>query len=93
VIAGLQYFTQAFVASSVAAGQASQAGDTSNIELGYPQGSTLFYPLLLYQNGFRYFAMGYAAALAIVLLLVSFLVTAVIVRQSRRLVFQSEAIR
>jgi multiple sugar transport system permease protein len=93
VIAGLQYFTQAFVASSVAAGQASQAGDTSNIELGYPQGSTLFYPILLYQNGFRYFAMGYAAALAIVLLLVSFLVTALIVRQSRRLVFQSEAIR
>ncbi|MFL6019921.1 MAG: carbohydrate ABC transporter permease [Gaiellaceae bacterium] len=93
VIAGLQYFTQAFVASSVAAGQASQAGDTSNIELGYPQGSTLFYPILLYQNGFRYFAMGYAAALATVLLLVSFLVTAVIVRQSRRLVFQSEAIR
>jgi len=93
VIAGLQYFTQAFVASAVAAGQASQAGDTSNIELGYPQGSTLFYPILLYQNGFRYFAMGYAAALAMVLLLVSFLVTAVIVRQSRRLVFQSEAIR
>jgi multiple sugar transport system permease protein len=93
VIAGLQYFTQAFVASAVAAGQASQAGDTSNIELGYPQGSTFFYPILLYQNGFRYFAMGYAAALAMILLLVSFAVTAIIVRQSRRLVFQSEAIR
>ena len=93
VIAGLQYFTQAFVASPSPPARRRRPATVSNIELGYPQGSTLFYPILLYQNGFRCFAMGYASALAMVLLLVSFLVTAVIVRRSRRLVFQSEAIR
>ena len=51
VIQGLQYFTQAYVAASVAAGQASQAGGTSTLELGYPEGSTLFYPILLYYHG------------------------------------------
>ena len=53
VIEALQYFTQAYVAAGIAAGQASQAGDSNSLELGYPQGSTLFYPILLYQNGFR----------------------------------------
>ena len=67
VIEGLQYFTQAYVAANIAAGQASQAGDASPT-LGYPEGSTLFYPMLLYQHGFRYFNMGYASAMAIVLL-------------------------
>ena len=64
VIQGLQYFTQAYVAASVAAGEASQAGGTSNLELGYPQGSTLFYPILLYYHGFQFFQMGYASAMA-----------------------------
>jgi multiple sugar transport system permease protein len=85
VIQGLQYFTQAYVAANIASGQASQAGDTTS-NLGYPEGSTLFYPVLLYQNGFRYFSMGYASAMAIVLLAVSFVVTLVIVLNSRRLV-------
>ena len=40
-------------------GPRGQAGDVTN-ELGYPQDSTLFYPVLLYQQGFRYFNMGYA---------------------------------
>jgi multiple sugar transport system permease protein len=84
VIQGLQYFTQAYVAANVASGQASQAGDTSGVNLGYPEDSTLFYPVLLYQHGFRYFNMGYASALAMLLLLVSFAVTAVIVVNSRR---------
>ena len=51
VIASLQYFTQAHVAASVAAGSASQAGSTSNFEIGYPQGSTLLYPILVYNHG------------------------------------------
>ena len=42
------------------AGQASQAGTQSTLELGYPEGSTLFYPVLLYYHGFRFFNMGYA---------------------------------
>ena len=93
VIQGLQYFTQAYVAATVAAGQASQAGGTSNLELGYPQGSTLFYPILLYYHGFKYFDMGYAAAMAIVLLGVSFAVTLVILINSRRWVHYGGAVR
>jgi multiple sugar transport system permease protein len=93
VIAGMQYFTQAFVASNVASGQASQAGDQTVNNLGYPQGSTLFYPVLLYQHGFRYFNMGYASALAILLLAVSFAITLVIVLNSRRWVHYQGAVR
>jgi multiple sugar transport system permease protein len=84
VIAGLQYFTQAHVAASVAAGSAIQGGTTTNIEIGYPEGSTLFYPILIYNNGFRYFNMGYAAAMAMLLLVVAFALTAIIVWNSRR---------
>ena len=84
VIQGLQYFTQAFVAANVASGQASQAGDQTVNNLGYPQGSTLFYPVLLYQHGFRYFNMGYASALANLLLVVAFSITLLIVVNSRR---------
>jgi multiple sugar transport system permease protein len=93
VIQGLQYFTQAYVAASVAAGQASQAGGTSTLELGYPEGSTLFYPILLYYHGFRYFHMGYASAMAVLLLVVAFALTLVIIRGSRRLVHYQGAAR
>jgi multiple sugar transport system permease protein len=92
VIQGLQYFTQAYVAANIASGQASQAGDISNT-LGYPEGSTLFYPILLYQNGFRNFSMGYAAAMAMVLLVVSLAVTLVILINSRRWVHYAGAVR
>ena len=85
VIQGLQYFTQAYVASNIASGQASNAGDTT-ANLGYPENSTLFYPVLLYQNGFNYFQMGYASAMAILLLGVSLAVTLVILVNSRRFV-------
>jgi multiple sugar transport system permease protein len=83
VILGLQYFTQAYVAANIAAGQASQAGNTENL-LGYPEGSTLFYPVLLYQHGFTYFNMGYASALAMLMLAVAFAVVLVILVNSRR---------
>src|SRR3989454_2478515 len=78
VIQGLQYFTQAYVASGVAAGQASQAADVTSVSLGYPLDSTLVYPVLLYQHGFIDFQMGYASAMAMLLLAVSFGVTIVI---------------
>src|SRR5512141_222600 len=84
VIAGLQYFTQASVAADVASGQASQAGDQTVNNLGYPEASTLFYPVLLYQHGFRYFNMGYASAMSVMLLAVAFVVTVLIIRNSRR---------
>ena len=92
VIQGLQYFTQAYVAANIAAGQASQAGDTIN-NLGYPQDSTLFYPVLLYQHGFVNFNMGYASALAMLLLGVAFVVVALILVNSRRWVHYAGAAR
>ncbi len=93
VIEGLQYFTEGYVASTVAAGGAGGgAGDAVN-NLGYPQDSTLFYPLLLYQQGFRYFNMGYASAMAVMLLVVSLAVTLVILWRSDRFVHYAGAIR
>jgi multiple sugar transport system permease protein len=92
VIQGLQYFTQAYVAANVAAGQASQAG-SNEITLGYPENSTLFYPVLLYLHGFRYFNMGYASAMAIVLLGVAFTITLLIILNSRRWVHYGGAVR
>jgi multiple sugar transport system permease protein len=93
VIQALQYFTQAYVAAAIAAGQASQAGTVSTLEQGYPEGSTLFYPILLYYHGFRFFNMGYASAMAMLLLAVAFAVTLLIVRNSRRWVHYSGAVR
>jgi multiple sugar transport system permease protein len=93
VIEGMQYFTQAYVASTIAAGSAAAATEGAN-SLGYPLDSTLFYPVLLYQQGFRYFNMGYASAMAVLLLAVAFAVTFLIVRNSRRWVhYQGPALR
>ena len=77
VIQGLQYFTQAFVARTSPRARHRPA-TTTTVQLGYPQGSTLFYPMLLYQHGFRYFHMGYASAMAVVLLAVSFALTLIV---------------
>jgi multiple sugar transport system permease protein len=93
VIAAMQYFTQAYVASNIASGQASQAGDQTVNNLGYPEGSTLFYPVLLYQHGFRFFNMGYAAAMAMLMLVVAFAITVLIIRNSRRWVHYQGALR
>jgi multiple sugar transport system permease protein len=90
VIDSLQYFTQAYVAASVAEGQAASESATN---LGYPEDSTLFYPVLLYQQGFRYFNMGYASAMAMLLLAVALGVTLLILRSSRLWVFYQGARR
>jgi multiple sugar transport system permease protein len=92
VIEALQYFTQAYVASGIVGGGAGNAADPAN-RLGYPEGSTMFYPLLLYQQGFRFFNMGYASAMAIVLLIVAFAVTLLIIRNSRRWVHYQAGLR
>jgi multiple sugar transport system permease protein len=92
VIYALQYFTQAYVAANIASGQASQAG-SNETTLGYPENSTLFYPVLLYLHGFRYFQMGYASAMAIVLLGVAFVITLLIILNSRRWVHYAGAVK
>ncbi len=76
IIWGFQYFTQAYVTSTVNA--------TSKTSLGYPEGSLLFYSVYLYQQGFSYFKMGYASALAWVLFVVTMACTLVMIRTSRR---------
>jgi len=57
IIYALQFFTQAIVAGSAAAGSADVAGNSKYI--GAPLNSTLTYPVWLYVQGFRYFNMGY----------------------------------
>jgi len=86
VIESLQYFTQGYVAATTASGTGSGAGDTAGNNLGYPQGSTLFYPVWLYQQGFGYFNMGYAAAMSVLLLLAALGITLLLLRGSRRFV-------
>ena len=88
VIESLQYFTQAYVAASIATGQAASE---SAVNLGYPEDSTLFYPVLLYTQGFRYFNMGYASAMAMLLLAVALTITLLILRSSRLWVFYQGA--
>jgi multiple sugar transport system permease protein len=86
VIESLQYFTQGYVAATTASGTGTGAGDTAGNNLGYPEGSTLFYPVWLYQQGFGYFNMGYAAALSVMLLLAALAITLLLLRGSRRFV-------
>ena len=79
-IAAFQAFTSAFVVSS-------------GNGLGGPAGSTLFYTLYLYERGFQDFRMGYASAMAWMLLLAVALVTAVLFRTSRSWVFYNDGSR
>ncbi|MFC4591561.1 carbohydrate ABC transporter permease [Sphaerisporangium corydalis] len=83
VIQTLQYFTQAMVAARVASGSTDSAG--SVFTPGYPDQSTLTFPELLFQQGFRDFAMGYACVLALLLFAVSMIFTLVLLRQFRGL--------
>jgi multiple sugar transport system permease protein len=91
VIQTLQYFTQAAVASSLASGVATTGGGTA-ASLGYPDGSTLTYPLWLYQMGFKNFYLGYACAMAVILLIISMVFTVFLLRRSSAF-FGSEAVQ
>ncbi|GAB4427655.1 MAG: sugar ABC transporter permease [Anaerolineae bacterium] len=72
IIAGFMIFTQAFVVSG---------GN------GAPLDTTLFYALYVYQRGFVTFEMGYAAAMAWVLLVVVAVLTGLVFRSSSYWVF------
>ncbi|GAA4438246.1 sugar ABC transporter permease [Actinokineospora soli] len=75
VIGAFQTFTQSFIVS----------GGT-----GGPADSTLFYTLYLYQRGFGNFDMGYASALAWVLLLIVAALTALNFLVSKKWVFYGD---
>lgn len=66
---GLQIFTQVYILG----------GDPP----GGPAGSTMVYVLYLYINAFRYGALGYAAAMAWVLFLVTFVLALIIFKTSK----------
>ncbi|MBO0777315.1 MAG: sugar ABC transporter permease [Ktedonobacteraceae bacterium] len=72
VISSFQVFTQAMV-----------IGGTT----GEPLDSTLMYMVLIYKQAFRYFSMGYASALSVVLFLAVLLVTLLIFLFSKRWVY------
>ncbi len=76
VIQAFQYFTQAYVASTTLGGQRAS--------LGAPQDSLLFYSIYLYQQGFNYFRMGYASAMAWVLFIITMVCTLVLIKSSNR---------
>lgn len=67
LIAAFQIFASAYVADNGKGG---------------PLNSILMYMLLLYRNAFRYFQMGYASAMAIVLFGVLVLITLLLIRSS-----------
>jgi multiple sugar transport system permease protein len=56
---------------------------------GGPLKATLFYMLHLYNNAFRYFKMGYASAMALILFLIILTLTLIVNRTSERWVFYS----
>jgi multiple sugar transport system permease protein len=60
---------------------------------GGPNNATLFYNLHLYNNAFRYFRMGYAAALAWVLFVIILFLTLLIFRSSTAWVYYEGQLR
>jgi multiple sugar transport system permease protein len=80
VIAALQYFTEAAVASGVASGKAT-VGQGTATGLGYPNQSLLTYTEYLYAHGFADYQLGYASAMAVVLFVVSALLLGLTMRR------------
>lgn len=78
LIGSFQYFTEVYVATS---------------GVGGPMRSTLVYNLYLYQNAFKYFDMGYASAMAWILLLITLGATLLVFRSSPFWVFYEGELR
>lgn len=72
MISAAQVFATAFVAGAA-------SGGTNSVG---PLNSMLMYMIHLYRNAFRYFDMGYASALALVMFLVLVLITGLLMRSS-----------
>lgn len=77
MISAAQVFATAFVAGAA-------SGSTNSVG---PLNSMLMYMIHLYRNAFRYFDMGYASALALVMFLVLVLITALLMRSSSMWVY------
>jgi multiple sugar transport system permease protein len=72
LVIGVIYSFQVFTQALVIGGQS-----------GEPLESTLVFLVLIYRNAFRYFSMGYAAALSVLLFIVVLLLTLLIFRTAR----------
>ena len=80
IIAALQFFTEAAVASTVASGKAV-VGEGTGSQLGYPNNSLLTYTQWLYVRGFGNYQLGYASALAVILFVVAAAFLVVLLRR------------
>jgi multiple sugar transport system permease protein len=60
---------------------------------GGPQKSTLFYMILVYDNAFQYFHMGYAAALAWILAVLILTITALVFKSSEMWVYYEAEVK
>ena len=78
LVMGIIYSFQVFVQAIVIGGAT-----------GRPLESTLMFMVLIYRSAFRYFQMGYASALSLILFIVVFGLTVLIFKTSRRWVFYS----
>jgi len=78
LIGTFQYFTQAYIVSN---------------GRGDPAGATLFYNLNLYLEGFGYYQMGYASALAWLLFVIVLTITVVLFRLGGKWVYEAGGVR
>jgi multiple sugar transport system permease protein len=79
VIATMQYYTEPLVAGQVASGQIGGSGQQT--EPGYPGGSTLTLPQLVYNLGFQRFDIGAACVIALVLFALCMVFAVVLLRR------------
>jgi multiple sugar transport system permease protein len=79
VISTLQYYTQAIIAGETASGRLMNEGVT--FVPGYPQGSTLTMPQLVWNEGFNNYDTGGASVLALILFAIAMLFTALLLRR------------
>jgi multiple sugar transport system permease protein len=79
VIATMQYYTEPLVAGQVASGQIGGSGQQT--EPGYPGGSTLTLPQLVYNLGFQRFDIGAACVIALVLFALCMVFAAMLLRR------------
>ena len=75
----MQYYTEPLVAGQVASGQIGGSGQ--QVEPGYPAGSTLTLPQLVYNLGFQRFDIGAACVVAVVLFVLSMVFAALLMRR------------
>lgn len=79
IIATMQYYTEPLVAGQVASGQIGGSGQ--QVEPGYPSGSTLTLPQLVYNLGFQRFDIGAACVVALILFVLSMAFAALLMRR------------